>query len=99
MYIYKLNDDGSCAVQSHRPRVAIPDGWTQVPPGLDIYSLYMVDGELTDQRLQAEVDKEALEIEYEEKIQAKIREAAVTTLKANGDLPVDFKDENIERGR
>jgi hypothetical protein len=92
MNIYKVNEDGGCAIQVLRKGREMPDGFAIVPPEMEDKPLYMVDGELTDQRPQAAIDEEALVFEHEEKIQAKMREVAITTLKASGDLPLDFVD-------
>jgi hypothetical protein len=100
MYIYKLNEDGvSCGVHSHHKEKPMPDGFAQVPPEMEGKSLYMVDGELTNESPQSLVDEEQARWDAEEKIQGKMRDLAIKELIVLGDLPVDFKDENIKRGR
>lgn len=72
MYKYILTEDGiGCAIEVHRPGDELPEGWQLVPAHLENRPLWVVNGELTDQKPLVLIDHEME------------REAAQANLKAD----------------
>ena len=91
MVKYKLLKDGVKDVENHRyiPNSMENRHWVE-------YQEWLKEGNIPEEMItpaeQLIINEQEFKQEREDKIQTEIRRAAVETLKASGELPVDYKE-------